>query len=192
MTDEGTVERVSEGMLGIVALELALTSARWVVANRDGAAEQLPGTLGDQRAQLLAMWHTIAVRRDALVHPAGWPAFRNMAADIVVGPRSVNIKGFPPLGFDTWRMWTVVLREWSQRLADDPIADDGRPVEEQAPLRRALYSFAHGSGTGRSAEVVGRRCSGEKPRSAGQAGRVDPRDRPTRTGRGNERLAVGA
>jgi hypothetical protein len=135
LSDEGTIERVSEGMLGIVALELTLSCARWVVANRDGAADLLPDVLGDREKQLDAVWHAVAVRRDAIVHTEGWRAFRGMDAGVTVGPRSIEIAGFPPLDLASWRMWTTILRDWSEQIASDPMADDGRPFTKPRPVK---------------------------------------------------------
>jgi hypothetical protein len=127
-------ELLGEAFLAIVALDEALTWARWLCGNRDDALENLGQHTLDgmpvSQADLDMMWAAIRARRDAIAHLEK-EASANPLGHIVIERDAIVITGYPPLGVTGCRLWSTLLADWSERILKGPSRDDQRP--EQRP-----------------------------------------------------------
>jgi len=112
--DDWAMRRLSEVMVGLVALERALLCARWVIANRPDAATRFSWPQWDAE-EVDTVWAIIKARRDAVAHVETW-AFELGMGGVVVSKDRILITGLPSLSVITWQMWAVELVSWSELL----------------------------------------------------------------------------
>jgi len=122
-------------LLGVLALELALGAARWVVSNTSAAASELE--VSEQ--ELAAEWGRVrSLRSDVVAHMETWVQ-DEVEPFLMVNSSGITVRETLVFEFEAWRRWLDILEPWA--LTQGQL--DRRPVSEAstAPAKMPLQSL---------------------------------------------------
>lgn len=121
-------------LLGVLAFELALDAARWVVSNSDVAAAALTVTAED----LADKWARVrSLRSDVIAHMDTWMQ-QDTGSQLQVDSGGISVRGELVFGFSEWRRWLDILEPWAvaQGVGNPQTFDETRVAPAKVPIER--------------------------------------------------------
>lgn len=138
---QGSVKGARSGLLfagralmGVLAFELALDAARWVVANSGPALAALKVS----SAELDAEWAKVrSLRSDVIAHMDSWMQ-HDTGSQLRVDSAGVSVRGDLAFDFSEWLRWLELLEPWAlaQGVGDPQPFGETRLAPAKVPIEK--------------------------------------------------------